>query len=172
MHIRGLAGTGRINIDRNRDFRFRIGLQMTISRGEGCVDGSVTEPEIPRFVRVSVISTDEIERPAGVVVGRVSLPECGFAAVGRDQLVIIVIGGVFRMGGTIPDDLVIPVSAGARIGSGVPFSNLSIGSKRKNVGTRSAPPTGVSQTTPWGSVPGMLTIKGERIVASYGASFV
>ena len=38
--------------------------------------------------------------------------------------------------------------------------------KRKNVGTMSTPPTGVGQTAPCGSLPGKLTISGDRIVAS------
>ena len=41
----------------------------------------------------------------------------------------------------------------------------------KNVTTRSGALTGCGQYFPSGIVPGMLTISGERYVASYGATF-
>src|SRR4029077_7045875 len=45
--------------------------------------------------------------------------------VEADQLLLVVVGGVGRVGGAIPDGLVIPVTAEARVGAGVPLADLA-----------------------------------------------
>ena len=70
-----------------------------------------------------MLAFDVVDRPVGVVVGGVALRQAIHAVEGQD-LIGIIIAGVLRMAGPVPDDLVIPIAAKARVGAGVPLADL------------------------------------------------
>ena len=98
---------------------------MSFCRGEGAVNAAVTEPEIPGLALFStVLPTNVVDGPFGVVVGGVAGRHDGVTPVFLDELIVVIVAGISLVAGAVPDELVIPVTSVAGIGSGVPLSNL------------------------------------------------
>ena len=70
-----------------------------------------------------MLAADVVDRPIGVVIGRVALSFPLFAVEGQN-LIDVVIAGVLRMGGTIPNDLVVPIAAETGVGACMPLADL------------------------------------------------
>ena len=125
--VGGLAGAGWVDVGGDGDLSVRVGFEVAVGGSEGAVDGTIAEPEIPRLVGVSVLAVDVIECPVGVVVGGVAFDELGLATVGLDHLIVVVVAGVFRETGSVPDLLKIPVSSEPGVGAGVPLADVGGG---------------------------------------------
>src|SRR5262249_36231692 len=93
------AGRGR---HRARRGRVRVPLGGRV-RG---VRAAVTEPQEPRPAGGAVLAADELDRPARVVVGGVARGLLRLAAVGLDELVVVVEEGVVGVGGPVPHLLI------------------------------------------------------------------
>ena len=96
---------------------------MAVGRCGGAMNRAIAEPEIPRLRGIAVGALDVVDGPAGVVVGGVA-GRGAIDAVEGEELIGVIVAGVFRMAGSVPDDLVIPVAAEAGVGAGVPLADL------------------------------------------------
>src|SRR5262245_38358865 len=85
---------------------------------------AVTEPQKPRLGLVAVLAANVVAGPLGVVVGRITIDVFSFDAIEGQQLIGVIIARVCGVFWPIPDDLIVPVTAEARIDAGVPLANL------------------------------------------------
>src|SRR5688572_14157982 len=71
-----------------------------------------------------MLAANEIARPPRVVVCRITVDLFRFAAIGLDQLVVVVRSRILHMTRPVPNDLIIPVAAEPSVSPGVPFADL------------------------------------------------
>ena len=123
FQIRRLVGPGTNDVCRHRCGLAGERSLVAVGRRRWTVDRAVAQPQIPGFVGIAVLAFNVVDGPVGVVVGGVTLRQAVHAVEGQD-LIGIIIAGVLGFAGAVPDDLIIPVTAEARVGAGVPLADL------------------------------------------------
>jgi hypothetical protein len=101
-------------------------FQVPLGGLVGAVDAAIAKPEIVRLVLVASVASDVVDGPIRVLVDGVAFENFGFAALIGDRLIVVVILVVLRVGGTVPDELEVPVAAVPGVGAGVPLADLGV----------------------------------------------
>src|SRR5262249_10198495 len=113
----------RQDIDRRLDWFVFVFAQMPRGRRRRAVNRAVAKPQKPGLRLVATLALDIVAGPLRIVIGRVAIDRL-LLAVDRYDLFLVVIAGVFGIPGPVPDDLIIPIAAEARVGPSVPLSDL------------------------------------------------
>src|SRR4051794_10302920 len=69
-------------------------------------------------------SLDVVDGPARVVVGGITFYDIRLPSVGGEELVVVVVGCVGGMLRSVPDDLMIPITAEPRVAARMPFADV------------------------------------------------
>ena len=124
LHESWLAWPRREHVGGNGHLGIGIGLEVTLGGREGPVHRPVAHPEVPWLLGVALFTLEVVNRPVCVVVGGVTRGHDGLAAIGLDELVLVVVACVLRIAGTVPHLLEIPVASRPGVGAGVPLADL------------------------------------------------
>ena len=123
IEVIGFAFAGWENVGGHRDFGIFVAAFVAFGGGGWTVNAAVADPEVPWLCSIAVFATDVIERPLGVVVGRVAFDGL-LLAIDAHDLRFVVGTGVFGMQRAIPNDLMIPIAPPTGVSAGVPLADL------------------------------------------------
>ena len=99
---------------------------MSLGGCEGSVNCTVTKPEIPWLFTGSILTSDESLGTVGIPIRCVSRYPLHLS-IDFNNLIIVIMPGIFRVFRATPDNLMIPISTKSTIDPGMPLSDLSCG---------------------------------------------